>query len=141
MYKRCKLSRCSFLKKIIHYLDCLVSGTSILPLADKIKPLMKFQPPINVKDIRHFLGLTGYYCTFISNYADIAYLLNCLTCKALPFVWTPVCQASFNMLQSRYTNTLILPDPNKLYLLFLDANFVVQVCLPKHPLQNSMKHL
>ena len=32
-------------KEQIHYLGHLVSGTSILPLADKIEALMKLKPP------------------------------------------------------------------------------------------------
>ena len=50
--------------------------------------------------------------------------LNCLTHKAQPFIWTPECQASFDMLCSRLTNTPIvqLPDPNKPYLLFTDVS-------------------
>ena len=55
---------------------------SILPLANKIEAYMKLKPPTNVKEVRHFLGLTGYYHRFICNYADIAYPLNCLTGKA-----------------------------------------------------------
>ena len=49
--------------------------------------------------------------------------LNYLMCKSQPFVWTPECQASFDMLHSQLTNTPIvqLPDPNKPYLLFTDA--------------------
>ena len=40
-----KLSKCSFFKEEIHYLRHLASGTSILPLADKIEALMKLKPP------------------------------------------------------------------------------------------------
>ena len=85
---------------------------------------MKLKPPTNVKEARHFLGLRGYYCKFICNCADIAYLLNCLTPKAQLFIWTLECQASFDMLQSRLTNIPIvqLPDPNKPYLLFTDTS-------------------
>ena len=42
-------------KEQIHYLDHLVSGTSILLLTDKIKAL---KPPTKIKGIRHFLSLT-----------------------------------------------------------------------------------
>ena len=107
---RCKirLSKCSFFKEQIHYLDHLVSGTSILPLAVKIVVLMKCKPPSNVKEVRHSLGLTGYYCKFICNYIDIAYPLNCLIHKAQPFMWIPECQASFDMPQLRLTNTPIV---------------------------------
>ena len=40
-----KFSRSSFFKEQIHYLGHLVSGTSILPLADKIEAGMKLKPP------------------------------------------------------------------------------------------------
>ena len=93
-----KLSKCSFFKNQIHYLGHLASEMSILPLADKIEALMKLKPPPNVKEVRHFLGLTGYCHKFICTYADIAYPLNCLTHKAQPFIWAPECQASFDML-------------------------------------------
>ena len=83
-----KLSKCLFFKEEIHYLGYLVSGTSILPLADKIEALVKLKPPTNIKEVRHFLGLTGYYCKFICNYADIAYPLNCLAHNAQPVIWT-----------------------------------------------------
>ena len=118
-----KLSKCSFCEEQIHYLGHLVSGTSIVPLTDKIEALMKLKPLPNIKEVRHFLGLTGYYRKFICNYSDIAHPLNCLTCKSQSFIWTPDCQPCFDMLHSRLANTLIaqLPDPSKPYLLFMDA--------------------
>ena len=93
-----KLSKCSFFQEQMHYLGHLFSGMSILPLANKIEALRKLKPPTNIKEVRHFLGLTGYYFKFICNYANIAYPLNCLTHKAQPFVWTLEYQANFNML-------------------------------------------
>ena len=118
------LRKCSFFKDQIHYLGYLVSGASILLLADKIEALMKLKPPTYIKEVRHFLGLTGYYHKFICNYTDIAYPLNCLTHKAQPFVWTPECQASFDTLHLRLVNTSIVqfPDPNIPYILFPDAS-------------------
>ena len=54
-----KLSKASFFKEQIHYLGHLDSGTSILPLLDKIEALMKLKLPPNIKEFRHFLGLTS----------------------------------------------------------------------------------
>ena len=93
-----KLSKCLFFKEQIHYLGHLVSGMSILPLTDKIEVLMELKPPTNIKEVRHFLSLTGYYRKFICNYSDITHPLNCLTCKSEPFLWTPDCQSSLDML-------------------------------------------
>ena len=85
-----KLSKCSFFKEQIHYLGHLVSGTSILPLADKIEALIKLKTPTNIKEVRDFLGPTGYYRKFICDYADIAHHLNCLKRMSQPFYgpWT-----------------------------------------------------
>ena len=85
---------------------------------------MKLKPPTNIKDVRHFLRLTGYYQNFICNYVDITHPLNCLMCKSQPFIWTPECQASFNMFHIQLSNTPIvqLPNPNKPYVLFTDVS-------------------
>ena len=47
-------------KEQIHYLGHLVSGTSILLITDKIEALLKLKPQTNIKEVRHFLSLTGY---------------------------------------------------------------------------------
>ena len=111
-------------KEQICYLGHLVSGTSILPLADKLEVLMKLKPPTNIKEVRHFCGLMGYYRKFKYNYLAIAHPLNCLTHKSQPFIWTPDCQSNFDMLCSLLTNMPIAqsPDLNKPYLLFIDAS-------------------
>ena len=119
-----KLNSCSFFKEQIHYLGHLVSGTSILSLADKIEALMKLKPPTNIMEVRHFLRLTGYYQKFICNYVHIAHPLHCLMHKSQPFVWSPECQSSFDMLCSQLANAPIaqLSNPNKPYLLFTDVS-------------------
>ena len=68
-----KLSKCSFFKDQIHYLCHLVSGNAILSLTNKIEALMKLKTPTNIKEVRHFLGLTGYSRKFICNYSDITH--------------------------------------------------------------------
>ena len=45
-----------------------------------------------------------------------------MTRESQPFIWTPDCQSTFDMLHSQLTNSPIvqLPDHNRPYLLFTD---------------------
>ena len=74
-----KLSKCSFCKEQIHYLGYLVSGNSILPLADKIEALIKLQPQLTSKKLGTTLALQVNYRKVICNYSDIAHPFNFLT--------------------------------------------------------------
>ena len=53
-----------------------------------------------MKEIKQFLGLTGYYRKFVPGFADISRPLTRLTRKETPFNWTPKCQKSFKLLKS-----------------------------------------
>ena len=55
---------------------------------------------------------------------DIAHPLNALTRKGVEFIWTEVCQESFELLKQKLLEKLILvyPDPNKPCVLFMDAS-------------------
>ena len=50
---------------------------------------MKIKPPTNIKEVRHFLGLTGYYQKFICNYADIMTPLKLLNSQSTAFHLDP----------------------------------------------------
>ena len=70
--------------------------------------------------------------------------LNCLTWKSQPFMWTPECQSSSDLLCSRLANTPIvkLPNPNKPYLLFMDASkFCYSGVLTQASTEESNKEL
>ena len=53
------------------------------------------RPPTTPKQVRAFLGLVGYYRTFIKGFAKIAKLLTLLTRQQVKFDWTPEHHAAF----------------------------------------------
>lgn len=53
---------------------------------DMTKAIEGFPVPRSVHEVRCFLGLTGYFCRFIPNYACIAKPLSDLLKKDLQFV-------------------------------------------------------
>ena len=121
---RLKKEKCNFLKAHIQYLGHLISGDGIEPVPEKLESIEKMPAPTTPKEIKQFLGLTGYYRKFVPRFADIARPLTALTKKDVEFVWTEKCQTSFEILKEALMKEpiLVYPDPKLPYTLFTDAS-------------------
>ncbi|WVZ83016.1 hypothetical protein U9M48_030205 [Paspalum notatum var. saurae] len=64
-----KGSKCSFLRQEVEYLGHIISGQGVSTEPSKITAVANWQKPRNVKELRGFLGLIGYYRKFIKHYA------------------------------------------------------------------------
>ena len=119
-----KRSKCDFFKSEIHYLGHLISPEGISPLPNKLDSI-KHMPVLNsTKEIKQFLGLTGYYRKFVPRFADISRPLTTLTKKDTKFEWTPACQKSFELLKETLCGEPVLKyaDTSKPYTLYTDAS-------------------
>ena len=74
-----KPNKCHFLQKEIKFLGHKVSEKGIGPDESKIEKIKAFPIPRNAKEVKSFLGLSGYYRRFIKNYATISHPLTELT--------------------------------------------------------------
>ena len=119
-----KWSKCDFFKKEIHNLGHLISTEGFSPLPNKLDCIQHMPAPKNVKEIKQFLGLTGYYRKFVPRFADISKPLTTLTKKDKKFKWTPACQKSFDLLKETLYGEPILKyaDTSKPYTLYTDAS-------------------
>jgi hypothetical protein len=85
----------------------------------KIQGVTKWKEPTNPTEVCKFLGFTGYYLYFVSNYSKIAPPLLDLTKKTTPWHWEDRQQQAFDKLKKRMTSSPVLTQPNfnkKFYL-------------------------
>ena len=71
-----KPSKCHFLRKQITFLGHEVSADSMTPGNLNLKGIAEMAPPANHTEVRHFLGMTGFFRRFVKNYTHIAKPLN-----------------------------------------------------------------
>ena len=119
-----KHSKCDFFKSEIHYLGHLISPEGISPLPNKLDSIKHMPVPNSAKEIKQFLGLTGYYRKFVHRFADISRSLTTLMKKDTKFKWTPACQKSFELLKETLCGEPVLKyaDTSKPCTLYTDAS-------------------
>ncbi|CAF4832287.1 unnamed protein product [Pieris macdunnoughi] len=83
------LRKCSFLTTKIEYLGRDISHGQVRPSLHKIEALVNSPTPTNVKQVRQFLGLAGYFRRYIEGYATKTACISHLTKKDVKFKWGP----------------------------------------------------
>ena len=82
-----KPSKCVLLQKEVNFLGHVVSAEGVSTDPDKIKLIVEWPTPTNLKKLRGFLALSGYYRKFVWGYSEISRPLNLLTKKNQSHVW------------------------------------------------------
>ena len=91
----------------------IISTKGIKPNPEKIAAVQNLKPPSTVREVRMFLGLTGYFRKFVEAYSTLAEPLYALTKKHVPFNWTNQQQIAFDLLKQRLCTAPILAYPRR----------------------------
>jgi len=117
-----KLFKCLFGATEIDYLGHTISKAGIAMEKDKINAIKEWPTSTTLKQLRGFLGLTGYYRRFIKKYASLAAPLIELL-KKDAFKWSNVATEAFLLLKEALISAplLVLPNFTQPFTLETDA--------------------
>ena len=117
-----KESKCQFGVSTVNYLGHVISEEGVAVDQNKIKAVVDWPRPKNIKGVRGFLGLAGYYKKFIRHFGSIAALLTQLLQKD-GFHWTQASEDAFIKLKTALTTPLVLglPDFTQPFVVECDA--------------------
>ncbi|CAG9136407.1 unnamed protein product [Plutella xylostella] len=120
------LKNCTFLSTEVEYLGRLISQGQVRPSPRKIEALVKSPKPTNVKQVRQFLGLAGYFRRYISGYATKTAPIARLTRKGESFNWGSEQDSARDYIISCLTTEPVLAifDPNLSTELHTDASTI-----------------
>jgi hypothetical protein len=108
----------------VEYLGHNILGKGVSIKASEVAAVEKWPRPTNLKELKGFLGLTGYYRKFVKHYGLVSRPLSNLLKKNTPFVWTSDVETTFQQLKLALVQAPVLGLPNftKPFVIETDAN-------------------
>ena len=84
---RLKPAKCQYLLPSVEYLGHTISETGLQTAESKVDAIVNAPAPMNVTELRSFLGLVNYYGKFLPNLATLLSPLYALLQKRRPWKW------------------------------------------------------
>lgn len=120
--------KCCLAMEEVKYLGFIIGRGLVKPQLNKVEAIQNWPRPVNKKQVRAFLGITGYYRRFIPSFATIAVPLSDLTKgkQSNMVKWNPEAEDAFQKLKVALCTqpVLITPDFSKEFVVQTDASDV-----------------
>jgi hypothetical protein len=126
-----KLSKCEFWISEVLFLGHIINRDGLAVDPKKVVAILDWKAPKDVRGIKSFIGMAGYYRCVIEGFSKIARPMVDLLAKKVEFKWTPACQESFEKLKQKLTTApiLVLPDVHKSFSVYCDASYTRLGCV------------
>ncbi|XP_051962904.1 uncharacterized protein K02A2.6-like [Xyrauchen texanus] len=121
---RVKREKSEFFKTSLEYLGHVIDASGLHKSPDKLRAIAETPAPVNVNQLRSFLGLVNYYARFVPNMATVLHPLNAMLHKDVKWKWLPECEKAFQDAKTQLLtpNVLTHYDPRLPVHLACDAS-------------------
>ena len=92
----------------VDFLGMIVGKDGINIDQEKVKAILDWPAPLNIKGVRSFLEIANFYQRFVQDYAQVARPLNNLLKKNVVFKWKEAQQHVFDTLKENFMTAPIL---------------------------------
>jgi len=120
-----KPAKCEFFQTEMDYLGIHVKEGELMIDPAKISRIMDWPTTLTtIKEVQSTLGLLGYHCPWIPNFAKIAKPLTDLLQKGREFAWSKHCEKAIRRLIGLVTSepVIVPPDTDQQFILYVDAS-------------------
>jgi len=119
-----KPEKCKWKVREVEFLGVVIGPKEVEMQREKVKEVLNWPAPRNVKEVQKFLGLANYYRRFIKNFARIAAPLHVLVRKEQKWKWEKEQEETFENLKAEFTTepVLAIPDIDKEMRVEADAS-------------------
>ena len=119
-----KLSKCEFGKEEVEFLGHIVTHKGVKVDSKKVEAVRSWPLPLDIHDLRAFLGLANYYRRFVRDYSKMTLPLTQMLKKGVAVEMGDVEVKAFNAVKDALTATPVLAvaDPKLGYRIVTDAS-------------------
>ena len=108
----------------VEYLSYVIDAQGLRPHPDKVSAVQQAPTPLNVTQLKSYLGLLSYYGKFLPNLSTLLAPLYKLLGKGVQWEWSSEQEQAFQALKELLTSSKLLVhfDPKLPLLLACDAS-------------------
>ncbi|XP_060805921.1 uncharacterized protein K02A2.6-like [Amyelois transitella] len=110
---RLNKSKCLFFQNEINYLGHIISKEGLKKDPAKLEAIINAPVPNNVTEVRSWIGMVGYYSKFVPQLSVKLKPMYDLLQKDRKFIWTKVCNDSFEQVKKEIISDNILIHFNR----------------------------
>lgn len=117
-----RLDKTFFFQESIQFLGYNITVEGIKLTRGKVEEIDAVPPPKNIKQLRRFLGIFGYYSRFYPNYAFATHPLLDLLRKSVSWKWEGKHQAAFERIKATFLKSFTISHPDFTKHLFVQTD-------------------